>query len=68
MPKTAFVIFEPFYSTKAGPDETGKGGTGVGLSTCKSIIDAHGGKIRVDSSVGKGTCLLYTSPSPRDRG
>ena len=28
-------IFEPFYSTKAGPDETGKGGTGVGLSTSR---------------------------------
>ncbi len=55
-------IFEPFYSTKAGPDETGKGGTGVGLSTCKSIIDAHGGKIRVDSSVGKGTCFTLMLP------
>lgn len=55
-------IFEPFYSTKKGPDETGKGGTGVGLSTCKSIIDAHGGKIRVDSTVGKGTCFTLMLP------
>ena len=59
-------IFEPFYSTKAGPDETGKGGTGVGLSTCKSIIDAHGGKIRVDSSVGKGTCFTLMLPIHRE--
>ena len=59
-------IFEPFYSTKAGPDETGKGGTGVGLSTCKSIIDAHGGKIRVDSSVGKGTCFTLMLPMQRE--
>jgi len=59
-------IFEPFYSTKAGPDETGKGGTGVGLSTCKSIMDAHGGKIRVDSSVGKGTCFTLMLPIHRE--
>jgi len=59
-------IFEPFYSTKAGPDETGKGGTGVGLSTCKSIMDAHGGKIRVDSSVGKGTCFTLMLPIRRE--
>jgi len=58
-------IFEPFYSTKAGPDETGKGGTGVGLSTCKSIMDVHGGKIRVDSSVGKGTCFTLMLPIQR---
>jgi len=31
-------IFEPFYSTKKGPDETGKGGTGLGLSSCREII------------------------------
>jgi len=58
-------IFETFYSTKAGPDETGKGGTGVGLSTCKSIMDVHGGKIRVDSSVGKGTCFTLMLPIQR---
>jgi signal transduction histidine kinase len=67
-------IFEPFYSTKQGPDETGKGGTGVGLSTCKNIIDAHGGKIRVDSTVGKGTCFTLMLPiktavaAPKARG
>lgn len=68
-------IFEPFYSTKSGPDETGKGGTGVGLSTCKNIIEAHGGKIRVESSPGKGTCFTLKlpvepqkSPIPMARG
>jgi len=55
-------IFDPFYSTKSGPDETGKGGTGVGLSTCKNIIEAHGGKIRVESSLGKGTCFTLMFP------
>ncbi|MDG1874645.1 MAG: ATP-binding protein [Mariniblastus sp.] len=68
-------IFDPYYTTKSGPDETGKGGTGVGLATCKNIIEAHGGKIRVESSVGKGTnfTLMFPmevqkSPVPMARG
>ncbi len=56
-------IFEPFFSTKAGPDASGKGGTGVGLATCKEIIDAHAGRIRVESSVGKGTAFLIRLPA-----
>ena len=60
-------IFEPFYSTKSGPDETGKGGTGVGLSTCKNIVEAHGGKIRVESSVGKGTCFTLMFPLEKQK-
>lgn len=55
-------IFERFYSTKDGPDESGKGGTGVGLATCKDIVDAHRGRIRVDSTVGKGTAFTIRLP------
>jgi len=55
-------IFERFYSTKDGPDESGKGGTGVGLATCKDIIDAHQGRIRVESTVGKGTAFIIRLP------
>jgi len=55
-------IFDRFYSTKDGPDETGKGGTGVGLSTCKDIVDAHQGKFRVESTVGKGTAFTVRLP------
>jgi len=55
-------IFEPFFSTKSGPDETGKGGTGVGLSTCRNIIEAHRGRIRVESTVGKGTAFTIKLP------
>lgn len=47
-------IFEPFYSTKQA-DEKGQGGTGLGLSLCREIIEAHEGRIRVESAVGKGT-------------
>jgi len=55
-------IFEAFFTTKSGPDETGKGGTGLGLSACHKIIVAHGGRIRVESTVGKGTQFTIKLP------
>ena len=56
-------IFDSFYSTKAGPDDSGKGGTGLGLSMCRDIIEAHHGRIRVDSTVGKGTAFTLKLPT-----
>ena len=58
-------IFDPYFTTKSGPDESGKGGTGLGLAACRNIIDSHGGKIRVESSVGKGTCFTIKLPTSR---
>jgi two-component system, NtrC family, sensor kinase len=55
-------IFDPYFTTKAGPDESGQGGTGIGLSACKQIIDAHSGRIRVDSGIGKGTAFTIRLP------
>ncbi|MGC3972033.1 MAG: ATP-binding protein [Pirellulales bacterium] len=62
-PETLRRIFEPFYTTKSGPDATGKGGTGLGLSSCRDIIEAHHGKIRVESAVGKGTAFTIKLPA-----
>ena len=56
-------IFESFYTTKSGPDASGKGGTGLGLSMCREIIEAHHGRIRVDSTVGKGTAFTLKLPT-----
>jgi len=55
-------IFDAFYTTKSGPDASGKGGTGLGLSLCRDIIEAHHGRIRVDSTVGKGTAFTLKLP------
>jgi len=61
-------IFEPFFTTKSGPDETGKGGTGLGLASCRQIIEAHRGRIRVESTVGKGTQFTIKLPLTRNDG
>jgi signal transduction histidine kinase len=66
-------IFESFYTTKSGPDASGKGGTGLGLSMCREIIESHRGRIRVDSTVGKGTAFTLKLPAivktaPASRG
>ncbi len=62
-PEQLSRIFEPFFSTKAGPDGSGKGGTGLGLSACREIIEEHQGKIRVESSLGKGTAFYIRLPA-----
>jgi signal transduction histidine kinase len=55
-------IFEPFFTTKAGPDASGKGGTGLGLSMCRDVVEAHRGRIRVESAPGKGTAFILKLP------
>jgi len=50
-------IFEPFYTTK----DLGTG-TGLGLSVCLSIIESHGGKITVNSTINKGTTFIVFLP------
>lgn len=58
-------IFDRYFTTKNGPDASGKGGTGVGLATCREIIEAHQGKIRVESTVGVGTAFTLKLPAAK---
>ena len=59
-------IFDRYYTTKSGPDESGKGGTGLGLSLCHDVIELHGGRIRVESTVGKGTAFTLKLPAMKN--
>lgn len=59
-------IFDPFFTTKTGPDASGKGGTGLGLSMCRNVIEAHHGRIRVESTVGKGTAFTIKLPAAKN--
>ncbi len=58
-------IFDPYFTTKKGPDASGKGGTGLGLAACRDIVEAHRGRIRVQSTVGKGTAFTIKLPAAR---
>jgi signal transduction histidine kinase len=53
--QTLAKVFTPLFTTKAK-------GMGFGLAICKRIVEAHGGKIRAASSLGRGTTFTVTLP------
>ena len=48
-------VFEPFVSTKLD-------GIGIGLSLCRTIVEAHGGRIVVDAGGECGTAIRFSVP------
>jgi len=52
-------VFEPFYTTKTS-------GVGMGLSICRSIIDAHGGRLWADANEPRGAVFQFTVPPAQD--
>lgn len=59
MPKEACEkVFEAFYSRKSG-------GSGLGLSTVRKIVEAHGGRVSCESEPDRGTRMTLTFPVPQ---
>jgi signal transduction histidine kinase len=54
-------IFDAFYQVD-GSSTREHGGTGLGLSIVKRLVEAHGGRVWVQSMVGEGTTFLFTIP------
>jgi signal transduction histidine kinase len=52
-------LFEAFYTTKPG-------GLGMGLSICRSIIEAHGGRLWASVNVPRGAIFQFTVPARPD--
>jgi signal transduction histidine kinase len=55
-------LFERFYRTDAATEQAVQG-SGLGLSICKAIVEAHGGAITADSRLGFGTSLTIELPT-----
>ena len=60
-PEDLTRIFEPFYSTK-------ERGTGLGLAFVLQVLKEHGGTIRCDSAVGRGTTFTLSLPADDEQG
>ena len=54
-PEVLASLFQPFVTTK-------EQGMGIGLTICKSIVEAHGGRMFVDSRPGDGVCMGFSLP------
>ena len=57
-------VFDRFYKVEKAHTYTKQSGTGLGLSIVKSIIDAHGQTITLESKVGKGSTFAFTLKQP----
>ena len=55
LPDVQDKVFVPFFTTKPG-------GSGIGLSLCRQVMNRHGGNITLQSAVGQGSCFTLQFP------
>ena len=58
-PEKADKLFQKFYQIDTGPTRK-HGGTGLGLVICRGLVEAHGGKIWVDTTYKNGAAIKFT--------
>ena len=59
--KNQEFLFQKFYKIDTSPTRK-HGGTGLGLTICRGLVESHGGKIWVDKEYTQGSCLKFTIP------
>ena len=67
VPEERENIFEPFYRAE-NPLEVEAAGVGVGLTIARSLVQAHGGRMWVESEPGQGSVFYFTLPLLEQRG
>jgi signal transduction histidine kinase len=58
-------LFERFYRVDASRSRE-DGGTGIGLAIARSVVEAHGGRIRAESELGRGSAFVFDLPAAPD--
>ncbi|MDH4136182.1 MAG: ATP-binding protein, partial [Anaerolineae bacterium] len=66
-PEEQEKIFEPFYRAE-NPLEVEASGVGVGLTIARSLVQAHGGRMWVESELGQGSVFYFTLPLSEQEG